>query len=67
MLDNCEHLPGAAPLLAELLAGCPRLRLLATSRAALRLPPEAAVAIVSLAEAVAGSRAGTIRKPLTVL
>jgi ATP-binding protein involved in chromosome partitioning len=28
---------------------------------------EAAVAIVSLAEAVAGSRAGTIRKPLTVL
>jgi predicted ATPase/transcriptional regulator with XRE-family HTH domain len=40
VLDNVEHLPGAAPLLAELLAGCPRLALLVTSRAALRLRGE---------------------------
>jgi transcriptional regulator with XRE-family HTH domain len=40
VLDNFEHLLGAAPLLAELLAGCAELRLLTTSRAALRLRGE---------------------------
>jgi predicted ATPase/transcriptional regulator with XRE-family HTH domain len=40
VLDNFEHLLGAAPLLAELLAGCPHLALLVTSRAALRLRSE---------------------------
>jgi transcriptional regulator with XRE-family HTH domain len=40
VLDNFEHLLGAAPLLAELLAGCPQLALLVTSRAALRLRSE---------------------------
>jgi predicted ATPase/transcriptional regulator with XRE-family HTH domain len=40
VLDSFEHLLGAAPLLAELLEGCPRLALLVTSRAALRLRAE---------------------------
>ena len=36
-LDNFEHLLAAAPVLSDLLASCPHLRLLVTSRAALRL------------------------------
>jgi predicted ATPase len=41
VLDNCEHLaPAAGELTRTLLAGCPRLRVLATSRAPLRLPGE---------------------------
>ena len=40
VLDNFEHLLGAAPLLSELLAGCPRLKLLVTSRASLHLSGE---------------------------
>ena len=32
VLDNLEHLPGAASLLTDLLAGSPGLKLLATSR-----------------------------------
>jgi predicted ATPase/DNA-binding CsgD family transcriptional regulator len=37
VLDNCEHLPAAAPSVAELLAACPGLTVLATSRAPLHL------------------------------
>jgi predicted ATPase len=40
LLDNFEHLAPAAPMLADLLAACPRLTLLVTSRAALRLRDE---------------------------
>jgi predicted ATPase len=40
VLDNLEHLLDAAPLLAELLAGCPRLCMLVTSRTVLRLRSE---------------------------
>ncbi|MGN6755874.1 MAG: tetratricopeptide repeat protein [Thermomicrobiales bacterium] len=41
VLDNCEHLiAGCAELAATLLTACPHLRLLATSREALRIPGE---------------------------
>ena len=49
MLDNFEHLLGATPLLAELLEGCPRLALLVTSRAALRLRSEHRCSVPPLA------------------
>ncbi|HVS01697.1 MAG TPA: protein kinase [Thermoanaerobaculia bacterium] len=37
LLDNFEHLTAAAPLVGELLAECPRLKVLVTSREVLRL------------------------------
>ena len=41
VLDNCEHLLGAcAHVVAELLAGCPEIRVLATSREPLGLEAE---------------------------
>ncbi|MEU6724018.1 LuxR C-terminal-related transcriptional regulator [Nonomuraea wenchangensis] len=41
VLDNCEHvLDGVAPFLERLLATCPRLTVLATSRARLMVPFE---------------------------
>ena len=49
VVDNFEHVLGAAPQLPELLAACPRLQLLVTSRAALRVSAEREVAVVPLA------------------
>jgi predicted ATPase len=40
LLDNFEHLLGAAPLVADLVRACPELTVLATSRAPLRLGGE---------------------------
>jgi predicted ATPase len=40
MLDNFEHVLNAAPVMADLLAHCSRLKILATSRAPLRLAGE---------------------------
>jgi len=40
VLDNCEHLLDAAPDVGRVLAACPRLRVLATSRERLRLSAE---------------------------
>jgi non-specific serine/threonine protein kinase len=40
VLDNFEHVAEAAPMLARLLAACPRLKCLVTSREILRVPGE---------------------------
>ncbi len=48
VLDNCEHLLAAAPLLTELLAGAPQLRILATSRQRLNLAAESLEPVASL-------------------
>jgi predicted ATPase/class 3 adenylate cyclase len=40
LFDNFEHVGPAAPLLAELLAACPRLKLIVTSREPLRIAAE---------------------------
>jgi predicted ATPase/DNA-binding CsgD family transcriptional regulator len=50
VLDNCEHVAEAAAAAAmALLEGCPKVRVLATSRAALRLPGETIWALAPLA------------------
>jgi predicted ATPase/DNA-binding CsgD family transcriptional regulator len=49
ILDNCEQLIGAcADLAATLLASCPELRILVTSRQALRIAGEATLAVQPL-------------------
>ena len=48
VLDNFEHLLAAAPLVSDLLAACPRLAVLATSRAPLRLAGEQQFAVAPL-------------------
>lgn len=40
VLDNFEHIPSAAELVARILAGCPGVRAVVTSRAPLRLAAE---------------------------
>jgi predicted ATPase len=49
VLDNLEHLLGAAPLLAELLANCEGVSLLATSRVAIRIRAEQRYRVAPLA------------------
>lgn len=49
VLDNCEHVPTAAMVVAELLAGCPLLEVLATSRGSLRLSGEHEFPVAPLA------------------
>ncbi len=55
VLDNFEHVLAAAPLLSELLGAAPRLRILVTSQAPLRLAEEYTYALAGLAEAPAAA------------
>jgi predicted ATPase/transcriptional regulator with XRE-family HTH domain len=48
VLDNLEHVAGAAPWLTELVAACPRLSILATSRARLGVYGEHVVGVSPL-------------------
>ena len=48
VLDNLEQIPAVAPHIAELLIACPRLTVLATSRAPLRVSGERTFAVPSL-------------------
>ena len=51
LADNLEHVLDAVPLLGKLLAACPALRILATSREPLRLRGERCLPVGPLAEA----------------
>jgi len=53
LIDNLEQILGCAPALAELLGSCLNLRLLATSRAPLRLSGEQEYEVLPLPEAQA--------------
>ncbi len=59
VLDNMEQLPGVASLVADLLANCPRLTVLATSRAALRVRGEQEYPVLPLALPLPAPHAGT--------
>jgi predicted ATPase/DNA-binding XRE family transcriptional regulator len=60
VLDNFEHLLGAASLLADLLADCAELKLLVTSRSALRLRVEHRCEVEPLPIADPGESLATI-------
>jgi predicted ATPase/transcriptional regulator with XRE-family HTH domain len=68
VLDNCEHLLSEAAMVANLLAACPELAILATSRAPLRVRGEGEFPLAPLAtpeqsaamSAVAASPAGQV-------
>jgi non-specific serine/threonine protein kinase len=55
VLDNCEQVLEAAPDVADLLAACPALQVLATSRAPLRIRGEQVLALDPLPVPAAGS------------
>jgi predicted ATPase/DNA-binding SARP family transcriptional activator len=61
MLDNFEHVAEAAPFLASLLADCPGLTLLITSRVALRIRAERVVPIGPLAVPDVGASVDEVR------
>jgi predicted ATPase/DNA-binding CsgD family transcriptional regulator len=54
VLDNFEHVVAAAPMVSELLARCPRLRILVTSRVLLRVSGEFALPVPPLSLPGAG-------------
>jgi|GEM_PF-1848826 len=57
ILDNFEHIIAAAPLVHTLLAACPGIKILATSRAALRISGEQIYPVPPLGVQVSGDGA----------
>ncbi len=55
LCDNVEQIEGAAALFAALIAGCPALRILATSRVRLSLQAEAAVSLAPMPDPSSGA------------
>jgi predicted ATPase/transcriptional regulator with XRE-family HTH domain len=53
VLDNFEHVGGAAPQITDLLSACPRLKVLVTSRAALHVRGEYELAVAPLEQEAA--------------
>ncbi|HEX5440053.1 MAG TPA: helix-turn-helix domain-containing protein, partial [Ktedonobacterales bacterium] len=70
VIDNVEHVVECAPMLADLLAACPGLTLLATSRMTLRLRGEQVLALEPLALSAAATlfaaRATALRGDLSL-
>ena len=66
VLDNFEHILDGAPALGELLAGCPALTALVTSRALLRIAGEQAFPLFRILEGLAllRDREGAHPRPL---
>ncbi len=58
VLDNVEHVAGCAPALVDLLAACPMLTILATSRSPLRVSGEHRAAVPPLHLPASGTTAG---------
>ena len=56
VIDNFEHVVAAAPLVVELLASCPRLKILVTSRAALHVSGEREYPVLPLSVPASDSR-----------
>lgn len=54
LLDNCEHLLAALPFVADMLAACPQVTVLATSRTPLHLSGEQQFAVTPLTVPAAG-------------
>ena len=66
VLDNLEQLPAAPPIVAELLAACPDMRVLATSRTRLNLSIEQEYSVSTLPPADAAElfvQRARLRKP----
>jgi predicted ATPase/DNA-binding NarL/FixJ family response regulator len=61
VLDNCEHVLAAAPDIGRVLAACPRLRVLATSRERLRLSAEQEFPVPPLAMPAPADAADLVR------
>ena len=69
VLDNFEQILPAAPLVADLLAACPRLKVLITSRSVLHLRGERefAVSPLALPDAKCATSAGSLRQYAAVV
>jgi predicted ATPase len=54
LLDNFEHVSAAAPFLVDLIGGCPRLKIAATSHTRLRVSGEHEFLVPPLSQEVGG-------------